>query len=94
MDRSGNRMRHFHAHRGGKLALLDHVQITTYDVQAAYEWYSAIGFRLTEYTAADGTDELWGVRLKRTDSAQDADFSTAWGRGCTTWRFIRLRSRT
>ncbi|MDE0534501.1 MAG: hypothetical protein OXI01_24080 [Albidovulum sp.] len=61
MDRSGNRMRHFHAHRGGKLAFLDHVQIATHDVHAAYEWYSAIGFRLIEYIAVDGTDENFGT---------------------------------
>lgn len=54
-------MRHFHAHRGGKLAFLDHVQIATHDVHAAYEWYSAIGFRLIEYIAVDGTDENFGT---------------------------------
>ena len=65
MEHSSNRMRCFRAHQGGKLAFLDHVQFAAHDVQAAYEWYSEIGFRLTEYTAAEGTDELWGVWLKR-----------------------------
>jgi catechol 2,3-dioxygenase len=79
MDQSENRMRRFHTHRGGKLAYLDHVQIACPDVPAAYQWYSDLGFRLTEYTVADGTDELWGVWLKRKNNTQDVVFSN--GRG-------------
>ena len=31
----------------------------THDVQTAADFYGELGFRLTEYTAKDGTDELW-----------------------------------
>ena len=79
MEQSPNRMRRFHKHQGAKLAFLDHVQIATHDVQAAYEWYSEIGFRLTEYTAADGSDELWGVWLKRKNNTQDVVYSSGAG---------------
>ncbi|NCF49522.1 MAG: 3,4-dihydroxyphenylacetate 2,3-dioxygenase [Bacteroidetes bacterium] len=79
MDQSENRMRHFHSHAGGRLVFLDHVQIVTHDVQSAYNWYSEIGFRLTEYTATDGSDELWGVWLKRKNNTQDVVFSNGAG---------------
>ena len=74
-----NRMRHFHSHAGGKLVFLDHVQVATHDVQAAYDWYIDLGFRLTEYTATDGSDELWGVWLKRKNNTQDVVYSNGAG---------------
>ena len=79
MEQSENRMQHFHTHSGGKLAFMDHVQIATHDIGAAYEWYNDLGFRLTEYTAKDGTDELWGVWLKRKNNTQDVVFSNGLG---------------
>ncbi|MEY1553996.1 VOC family protein [Yoonia sp. R2331] len=79
MDTSENRMRRFHTHAGGKLAFLDHVQISCHDVASAYAFYNKMGFRLTEYTARDGTDEMWGVWLKRKNNTQDIVFGN--GRG-------------
>lgn len=79
MDRSENRMRKFHTHSGGRLAYLDHVQVACYDVASAYDFYNRMGFRLTEYTARDGSDEMWGVWLKRKHNTQDIVFGT--GRG-------------
>ena len=79
MDQSENRMQKFHTHAGGRLAFLDHVQITCHDVAGAYQWYSDLGFRLTEYTAKDGTDEMWGVWLKRKNNTQDVVFGNGPG---------------
>lgn len=79
MQQSENRMRHFHAHSGGRLAFLDHVQIACHDVAQAYQFYSDMGFRLTEYTARDGTDEMWGVWLKRKNNTQDVVFGNGPG---------------
>lgn len=79
MERSENRMRRFHTHSGARLAYLDHIQIATHDVQSAYEWYSDLGFRLSEYTATDGTEQLWGVWLKRKNNTQDVVFSNGAG---------------
>lgn len=79
MRQSENRMRHFHAHSGGRLAFLDHVQVACHDVATAYQFYNDMGFRLTEYTAKDGTDEMWGVWLKRKNNTQDIVFGN--GRG-------------
>lgn len=85
MDQPENRMRHFHTHSGGKLAFLDHAQIACHDVATAYSFYNDMGFRLTEYTARDGTDEMWGVWLKRKNNTQDIVFSN--GRGPSLHHF-------
>ena len=79
MDQSTSRMRQFHTHAGGKLAFLDHIQIACHDVAGAYSWYNDLGFRLTEYTAKDGTDEMWGVWLKRKNNTQDVVFGNGAG---------------
>ena len=79
MDQSESRMQRFHTHAGGRLAFLDHVQVTCHDVAGAYRFYNDLGFRLTEYTARDGTDELWGVWLKRKNNTQDVVFGNGAG---------------
>ena len=79
MDQKEPLMRRFDQHTGGRCAFLDHIQISTHDVQSAFDWYSDLGFRLTEYTAADGTDELWGVWLKRKYNTQDVVYSNGEG---------------
>ena len=79
MEQSTSRLQNFHQHAGGKLAFFDHIQIATPDVAGAYDWYSKLGFRLSEYTAADGTDEMWGIWLKRKNNTQDVVFSNGAG---------------
>lgn len=79
MEQSENRMQRFHTHSGGKLAFLDHIQIACHDVAGAYQWYNDLGFRLSEYTAKDGTDEMWGVWLKRKNNTQDVVFGNGPG---------------
>lgn len=72
-------MQAFDKHHGGSPQRLDHVQVAASDVQAAYDFYAELGFRLTEYTAKDGTEELWGVWLQRKGNPHDVVFSN--GRG-------------
>ena len=79
MEQATCRLQNFHQHAGGKLAFFDHIQIATPDVAGAYDWYSDLGFRLSEYTAADGTDEMWGIWLKRKNNTQDVVFSNGAG---------------
>ena len=79
MDKKPNRMRQFHTHAGGKLVYLDHIQIATHDIQAAYGFYNDLGFRLAEYTATDGTDDVWGVWLKRKNNTQDVVYANGAG---------------
>ena len=79
MEQRPSLMQQFHNHHSGKPMHLDHTQIATHNVQAAMDWYSDLGFRLTEYTATDGSDELWGIWLKRKDTTQDIVFSNGPG---------------
>ena len=48
-------------------------------MQEVYQWYNDLGFRLSEYTANDGTEEMWGVWLKRKNNTQDVVFSNGAG---------------
>ena len=79
MDPMPRLMQAFDKHHGGCPQRLDHVQIAAPDIQAAYDFYASLGFRLTEYTGKDGTDELWGVWLQRKGNPHDVVFSN--GRG-------------
>jgi catechol 2,3-dioxygenase len=72
-------MQSFDKFHGGSPQRLDHVQVSAADIQAACDFYAALGFRLTEYTAKDGADELWGVWLQRKGNPHDIVFSN--GRG-------------
>lgn len=72
-------MQSFDKFHGGSPQRLDHVQVAAPDIQAAFDFYAELGFRLTEYTAKDQTDELWGVWLQRKGNPHDIVFSN--GRG-------------
>jgi catechol 2,3-dioxygenase len=72
-------MQRFDKFHGGSPQRLDHVQVAAHDIQSVTDFYAALGFRLTEYTAADGSDELWGVWLQRKGNPHDIVFSN--GRG-------------
>jgi len=58
---------------------LDHYQVVTYDVQTATDFWSSLGMRLAEFTATDGTDELWGSWLEVKGNTHDLVFTN--GRG-------------
>src|SRR5436190_877811 len=49
------------------------------DVQASYDFFTEIGFRTTEYAAADESDQLWSVWLHRKGNVHDIAFTS--GRG-------------
>ena len=72
-------MQRFDKFHGGSPQRLDHVQVAAADIQTACDFYAALGFRLTEYTAKDGTDELWGVWLQRKGNPHDIVFSNGLG---------------
>lgn len=69
----------FQQHHGACPLRIDHFQILTPEVAKACDFYSALGFRLSEYIAADGTDDLLFVFLQRKGNPHDIVF--AGGRG-------------
>lgn len=79
MKAAPRRMQDFHLYRGGSPQRLDHFQIATHDVATATKFHTALGFRVTEYTAADGTDELWGTWMQRKGNTHDLAFTNGHG---------------
>lgn len=73
------KMQNFDEFVGGAPQRLDHVQVATHDVQTATDFWSSLGMRLSEYTARDGTDELWGTWMEVKGNTHDLVFTN--GRG-------------
>ncbi len=79
MEELPSNLQKFELYRGASPMRLDHFQIVAQDVRKATDFYLAMGFRLTEYTATDGKDEIWGSWLQRKGNPHDVVFSN--GRG-------------
>ena len=69
----------FEHHRSGTPHRLDHFQILSPHVQKACDFYAGLGFRLSEYVAADGTDELVFAFLQRKGNPHDIVFARGAG---------------
>lgn len=65
----------FEKHFGGAPQRLDHFQILTPHVQKACDFYASLGFRLSEYIAVDGTDNLVFIFLQRKGNPHDVVFA-------------------
>ena len=65
---------------------IDHFQILVPDVQRELEFYTELGFRLSEYIAPDGSDDPLFVFLQRKGNPHGIVFAPGAGRGCITPR--------
>lgn len=81
MDSSERMLQRYGAYRGGRIHRIDHINCFTPDVQASYDFYTELGFRLTEYTETDDSRDpkLWAVWLQRKGNVHDLAFTN--GRG-------------
>jgi len=79
MDEAENLLQRFDLYRSASPQRIDHFQIAAQNVERAMRFYMPLGFRLTEYTAKDGTDEIWGAWLARKGNPHDIVFAN--GRG-------------
>jgi catechol 2,3-dioxygenase len=80
MDQGERTLQRYAAYKGARIQRIDHINCFTPDVQQSYEFYAALGFRLTEYTETDGADpKLWAVWLQRKGNVHDLAFTN--GRG-------------
>ncbi len=80
MEQRERMLQKYAAHQGARIQRIDHLNCFTPDVQASYDFYSELGFRLTEYTETDGADpKLWAVWLHRKGNVHDLAFTN--GRG-------------
>ena len=69
----------FKDHRGAVPQRLDHFQLLVPDVQRQLEFYMAMGFRLSEYIAIDGTEDPLFVFLQRKGNPHDIVFAPGAG---------------
>ena len=80
MDQADCMIRRYAEYRGARIQRIDHINCFTPDVQASYDFYTDIGFRLTEYTETDDADpQLWAVWMHRKGNVHDLAFTN--GRG-------------
>lgn len=80
MDQAECMLRKYAAHKGARIQRIDHINCFTPDVQASYDFYTDIGFRLTEYTETDGDDpKLWAVWMHRKGNVHDLAFTNGAG---------------
>jgi len=79
MELVDRRMQAYHDFRAGAPQRLDHFQVVSHDVQTATDFWASLGMRLSEYTASDGSDELWGTWMEVKGNTHDLVFTN--GRG-------------
>jgi catechol 2,3-dioxygenase len=80
MEHSECMLQQYATYAGARIQRIDHLNCFTPDVQASYDFYSELGFRLTEYTETDGTDpKLWAVWLQRKGNVHDLAFTNGLG---------------
>ena len=80
MEQTERMLQKYAAYQGARIQRIDHINCFTPDVQASYDFYADIGFRLTEYTETDDPDpKLWAVWLHRKGNVHDLAFTN--GRG-------------
>ncbi len=80
MDQRESMIRRYAEYKGARIQRIDHINCFTPDVQASYEFYNELGFRLTEYTETDDPDpKFWAVWMHRKGNVHDLAFTN--GRG-------------
>jgi catechol 2,3-dioxygenase len=80
MEQAESMLQKYAAYQGARIQRIDHLNCFTPDVQASYDFYADIGFRLTEYTETDDADpQLWAVWLHRKGNVHDLAFTNGIG---------------
>jgi catechol 2,3-dioxygenase len=81
MDQGERMLQRYAAYQGARIQRIDHINCFTPDVQASYDFYAGLGFRLTEYTETDDSRDpkLWAVWMQRKGNVHDLAFTN--GRG-------------
>jgi len=79
MERKPRLVVSFKDHHGAVPQRIDHFQLLVPDVQHELEFYTDLGFRLSEYIAADGADTPHFVFLQRKGNPHDIVFAPGAG---------------
>jgi len=80
MDRKEPMLQKYASYQGARIQRIDHINCFTPDVQASYDFYTGLGFRLSECTETEDADpKLWAVWMHRKGNVHDLAFTN--GRG-------------
>jgi 3,4-dihydroxyphenylacetate 2,3-dioxygenase len=79
MEQADCLLQRFDLYRGARITRADHVNFYVPDAAEAFEYYRRLGFRCSEYIAADRDDSLVAVWLYRKQTVHDVALTT--GRG-------------
>jgi catechol 2,3-dioxygenase len=80
MEQAERVLQKYATYQGARIQRIDHLNCFTPDVQASYDFYADIGFKLTEYTETDDPDpQLWAVWLHRKGNVHDLAFTNGSG---------------
>ena len=79
MERKPRLVVSFDHHHGAVPQRIDHFQLLVPDVQRELEFYMALGFRLSEYIAPDGSEDPVFVFLQRKGNPHDIVFAPGAG---------------
>jgi catechol 2,3-dioxygenase len=79
MDRSPSIHQEYGLYRGVRPLRIDHCSCFSDDVDASVDFYNAIGFRLTEYTATEETGATWAAWMHRKGGVHDIAFTNGVG---------------
>jgi len=79
MDQVPSLLQHYGAYKGASPQRIDHINCFTPDVQRSYEFYSAMGFRTSEYTATEDTDTIWAIWMHRKGGVHDLALTNGYG---------------
>ena len=66
-------------YRGVKPLRIDHFNCYSDDVETSVAFYNSLGFRITEYTEAEDSGQLWAVWMHRKGGIHDIAFTSGYG---------------
>ena len=79
MDRLPPIHQKYALYRGVKPLRIDHFNMFASDVDASVAFYTALGFRTTEYTEDDESGKLWAAWMHRKGGVHDVAFTNGTG---------------
>jgi catechol 2,3-dioxygenase len=79
MDKLNPIHQQYKLYRGVKPLRIDHFNCYSDDVETSVDFYNSLGFRITEYTEAEESGQLWAVWMHRKGGIHDIAFTSGYG---------------
>jgi catechol 2,3-dioxygenase len=78
-DQAERLLQRYGAYRGPHPQRIDHFNCFSPDVQASVDFWTALGFRVTEYTADEASGAVWAAWMHRKGNVHDLAFTNGLG---------------